>query len=95
MGLNPVVIHARMDLLEQAGYDTFPDTWDKFVEASLKLNKPPFYAYGMALGTYARLQRQHRATSSWPACGRHGAAPRQGQPGRSVNSPGSRAGPSS
>jgi multiple sugar transport system substrate-binding protein len=51
MGLNPVVMHARMDLLEQAGYGTFPETWDKFIEASLKINKPPFYAYGMALGT--------------------------------------------
>ena len=51
MGLNPVVMHARMDLLEQAGYSTFPETWEKFIEASLKINKPPFYAYGMALGT--------------------------------------------
>ena len=51
MGLNPVVMHARMDLLEQAGYGTFPETWEKFIEASLKINKPPFYAYGMALGT--------------------------------------------
>src|SRR6516162_3532274 len=25
MGLNPVVMHARMDLLEQAGYGTFPE----------------------------------------------------------------------
>ena len=51
MGLNPEVMHARMDLLEQAGYSTFPETWEKFIEASLKINKPPFYAYGMALGT--------------------------------------------
>ncbi len=51
MGLNPVVMHARMDLLEQAGYSAFPETWEKFIEASLKINKPPFYAYGMALGT--------------------------------------------
>jgi multiple sugar transport system substrate-binding protein len=51
MGLNPEVMHARMDLLEQAGYSSFPDTWEKFIEASLKINKPPFYAYGMALGT--------------------------------------------
>jgi multiple sugar transport system substrate-binding protein len=51
MGLNPVVIHARMDLFEQAGYNTFPETWEKFIEAALKINKPPFYAYGMALGT--------------------------------------------
>jgi multiple sugar transport system substrate-binding protein len=51
MGLNPVVMHARMDLLEEAGYNAFPETWEKFIEASLKINKPPFYAYGMALGT--------------------------------------------
>ena len=51
MGLNPVVMHARMDLLEEAGYSAFPETWEKFIEASLKINKPPFYAYGMALGT--------------------------------------------
>ena len=51
MGLNPEVMHARMDLLEQAGYSSFPETWEKFIEASLKINKPPFYAYGMALGT--------------------------------------------
>jgi multiple sugar transport system substrate-binding protein len=51
MGLNPVVLHARMDLLQQAGYSTLPETWEKFIEACLKINKPPFYAYGMALGT--------------------------------------------
>jgi multiple sugar transport system substrate-binding protein len=51
MGLNPVVMHARMDLLQQAGYSTFPPTWETFIDASLKINKPPFYAYGMALGT--------------------------------------------
>lgn len=51
MGLNPEVMHARMDLLQQAGYGTFPETWEKFIEACLKINKPPFYAYGMALGT--------------------------------------------
>src|SRR5262245_29112149 len=51
MGLNPVVFHARMDLLQQAGYASLPETWEKFIEACLKINKPPFYAYGMALGT--------------------------------------------
>jgi multiple sugar transport system substrate-binding protein len=51
MGLNPEVFHARMDLLQQAGYATLPETWEKFIEACLKINKPPFYAYGMALGT--------------------------------------------
>ena len=33
MGLSPIVFYARMDLLEKAGYGTFPETWDKFVEA--------------------------------------------------------------
>jgi len=50
-GLNPQAGHARMDIFEQAGYSEFPSTWEKFIEASLKINKPPFYAYGMALGT--------------------------------------------
>jgi multiple sugar transport system substrate-binding protein len=51
MGLSPLIFTARTDLFEKAGYSTFPDTWEKLLEASLKLNKPPFYAYGMALGT--------------------------------------------
>jgi multiple sugar transport system substrate-binding protein len=51
MGLSPIVFYARMDLLETAGYSTFPESWDKLVEASLKIQKPPLYAYGMALGT--------------------------------------------
>lgn len=50
MGLNPVAVHARMDLLEKAGYNDFPATWERFIEACLKINNPPFYAYGMALG---------------------------------------------
>ena len=51
MGLSPIVFYGRTDLLEKAGYNAFPDTWDKFVEAGLKIQKPPLYAYGMALGT--------------------------------------------
>ena len=73
MGLSPVVMHARMDLLEQAGYSTFPDTWEKFIEASLKINKPPFYAYGMALGTspgYSDSTERHHGA----ACGRTAAS---------------------
>ena len=27
-----------------------PATWEEFIEASKKVTKPPFYAYGMALG---------------------------------------------
>jgi multiple sugar transport system substrate-binding protein len=51
MGLNAMIFHARTDLLEKAGYSTFPETWERFIEASLKIQQPPFYAYGMALGT--------------------------------------------
>jgi len=51
MGLNAMIFHARTDLLEKAGYGTFPETWEKFIEASLRIQQPPFYAYGMCLGT--------------------------------------------
>jgi multiple sugar transport system substrate-binding protein len=50
MGLNPQAGHVRLDILEKAGYSDFPTTWEAFIEAALKINKPPFYAYGMALG---------------------------------------------
>lgn len=50
MGLNPQAGHVRMDLFEQAGYSEFPETWEEFIEAAIKINNPPFYAYGMALG---------------------------------------------
>lgn len=49
-GLNPQAGHARMDAFEKAGYTDFPDTWERFIEAGQKITKPPFYAYGMALG---------------------------------------------
>jgi multiple sugar transport system substrate-binding protein len=50
MGLNPEAAHVRMDKFEEAGYSEFPTTWEAFIEAALKINKPPFYTYGMALG---------------------------------------------
>ncbi len=50
MGLNPQAGHARMDKFEEAGYSSFPETWEEFIEAARKITKPPFYAYGMALG---------------------------------------------
>ena len=50
MGLNPEAGHVRMDVFEAAGYSDFPATWDEFIEAGIKITKPPFYAYGMALG---------------------------------------------
>jgi len=52
MGINPQSAHVRMDLFEKAGYERFPYTWEKFIEASKKITKPPFYSYGMALGLY-------------------------------------------
>jgi multiple sugar transport system substrate-binding protein len=50
--LNPWPVHARVDLLEEHGLD-FPATWDEFIETSLKLQRPPFYAFGMDLGLSA------------------------------------------
>lgn len=47
--LNPWPMHARVDVLEEAGLE-YPRTWDDFVETSLKIQKPPFYAFGMDLG---------------------------------------------
>jgi multiple sugar transport system substrate-binding protein len=87
MGLQPIVFYARTDLLEKVGYNTFPDTWDKFIDASLKLNKPPFYAYGMALGTtlgYSDSTHEIIATL-WPQGGK--LLDRNSRP--AVNSPGS------
>ena len=50
MGLSPIVFYGRMAAGE-GRLCAFPDTWDKLVEAGLKIQKPPLYAYGMALGT--------------------------------------------
>jgi multiple sugar transport system substrate-binding protein len=50
MGISPAAAHVRMDKFREAGYETFPDTWEAFAEAARKISKPPFYAYGMALG---------------------------------------------
>lgn len=47
--LNPWPMHARLDVLEEHGLD-YPRTWDGFIETSLKIQKPPFYAFGMDLG---------------------------------------------
>ena len=79
MGLSPIVFYGRMDLLEKAGYGAFPDTWDKLVEAGLKIQKPPLYAYGMALGHHAWLQRQHPRDHRDPV-GARGQAARPGKP---------------
>ena len=47
--INPWPMHVRMDVLEEHGLD-YPKTWDEFVETCLKIQKPPFYGYGMDLG---------------------------------------------
>ncbi|MEZ5847692.1 MAG: extracellular solute-binding protein [Geminicoccaceae bacterium] len=50
--INPWPIHARTDLLEQAGLE-YPKTWDEFVETCKTLQSPPFYGFGMDLGLTA------------------------------------------
>jgi multiple sugar transport system substrate-binding protein len=50
--INPWPMHVRMDVLEENGLD-YPKTWDEFVETCLKIQKPPFYGYGMDLGLTA------------------------------------------
>jgi multiple sugar transport system substrate-binding protein len=50
--INPWPIHARLDVLEEHGLE-FPRTWDAFVETCLKVQKPPFYGFGMDLGLTA------------------------------------------
>lgn len=50
MGIAANAAHVRGDKFKEAGYDGLPATWEEFIEASLKITKPPFYAFGMALG---------------------------------------------
>jgi multiple sugar transport system substrate-binding protein len=45
-------MHARLDVLEQHGLD-YPRTWDAFVETCRKIQRPPFYGFGMDLGLTA------------------------------------------
>jgi multiple sugar transport system substrate-binding protein len=47
--IDPWPMHARIDVLEAHGLD-YPRTWDAFVETCLKIQKPPFYGFGMDLG---------------------------------------------
>jgi multiple sugar transport system substrate-binding protein len=47
--IDPWPMHARLDVLEAHGLD-YPRTWDAFVETCLKIQKPPFYGFGMDLG---------------------------------------------
>jgi multiple sugar transport system substrate-binding protein len=49
VGINALPFHSRVDLLEKAKLE-YPKTWDAFVEACKKVQKPPFYGYGMSLG---------------------------------------------
>lgn len=50
--INPWPMHARNDVLETAGLE-YPATWDEFVETCKKIQKPPFYGFGMDLGLTA------------------------------------------
>jgi multiple sugar transport system substrate-binding protein len=50
--INPWPMHVRMDVLEDNGLE-YPKTWDEFVETCLKVQKPPFYGFGMDLGLTA------------------------------------------
>ena len=50
MGIAANAAHVRADKFKEAGYDGLPATWEEFIEVSKKVTKPPFYAYGMALG---------------------------------------------
>ena len=50
MGIAANAAHVRADKFKEAGYDGLPATWEAFIEAGRKVTKPPFYAYGMALG---------------------------------------------
>jgi multiple sugar transport system substrate-binding protein len=47
--IDPWPIHARLDVLQAHGLE-YPRTWDAFVETCLKIQKPPFYGFGMDLG---------------------------------------------
>ncbi|MEM7024405.1 MAG: extracellular solute-binding protein, partial [Pseudomonadota bacterium] len=50
--INPWPMHVRMDVLEENSVE-YPKTWDEFVETCLKIQKPPFYGFGMDLGLTA------------------------------------------
>jgi multiple sugar transport system substrate-binding protein len=83
-GLNPQAGHARMDIFEKAGYSDFPNTWEKFIEAGLKITKPPFYAYGMALGLTPSDSLTDVLSVIWP----HGGALVDKTNKPAINSPG-------
>lgn len=46
-------IYYNVDMLKEAGYDTFPVTWDEMVEMSKKLTKDDVYAFAWPLGNQA------------------------------------------
>ena len=50
--INPWPMHARVDILAEHKLD-YPRTWDAFVDTCLKIQKPPFYGFGMDLGLTA------------------------------------------
>lgn len=50
--INPWPMHARVDILEKNKLE-YPRTWNEFVETCMKVQKPPFYGFGMDLGLTA------------------------------------------
>jgi multiple sugar transport system substrate-binding protein len=52
LAINPWPFHVRLDVLEKAGL-SYPKTWDEFVETCKKVQRPPFYGFGMDLGLTA------------------------------------------
>jgi multiple sugar transport system substrate-binding protein len=47
--ISPWSMHVRLDVLEEHGV-AYPRTWEDFVEACLKIQRPRFQGFGMALG---------------------------------------------
>ncbi len=70
MGLNPMAAHVRMDKFEAAGVKDYPLTWEAFIEAAKKVNQPPFYAYGMALGLTPSDSLREIMSVVWPYGGK-------------------------
>jgi ABC-type glycerol-3-phosphate transport system substrate-binding protein len=50
--INPWPMHVRNDVLAEHKL-AYPKTWDEFVETCKKVQKPPFYGFGMDLGLTA------------------------------------------
>lgn len=46
-------IYYNVDMLKEAGYETFPETWDEMVEMSKKMSKDGKYGFAWPLGNQA------------------------------------------